>query len=61
MLLARFVVLALLGAGLVCFVLYAITGQPRYRVLGLRIVKWTVIAGLVFFAVLIAERMATML
>ncbi len=59
--LARFVVLVLLGAGLVCFVLYASTGQQRYRVLGVRIVKWTVIAGLGFFAVLIAERLATML
>ncbi|MDE2094504.1 MAG: hypothetical protein KGL99_04150 [Burkholderiales bacterium] len=59
MLLARFVVLVLLGAGLVCFTLYATTGRQRYRELGVRIVKWTVIAGLGFFAVLIAERMAT--
>lgn len=61
MLLARAVVLLLLVAGLVCFALYAGTGQLRYRVLGVRIVKWTVIAGLGFFAVLIAERLATML
>ena len=61
MLLARAVVLLLLLAGLVCFALYVTTGQPRFRVLGVRIVKWTVIAGLGFFAVLIAERVATML
>ena len=61
MLLARFVVLVLLLAGLVCFALYVTTGQQRFRVLGVRIVKWTVIAGLGFFAVLIAERVAAML
>jgi len=46
---------------LVCFALYVGTGQQRFRVLGIRIVKWTVIAGLGFFAVLIAERLATMM
>ena len=61
MLLARSIVLLLLVAGLVCFALYVGTGQQRFRVLGVRIVKWTVIAGLGFFAVLIAERLATML
>lgn len=61
MLLARAIVLLLLVAGLVCFALYVATGQQRFRVLGVRIVKWTVIAGLGFFAVLIAERLATML
>jgi hypothetical protein len=61
MLLARAVVLLLLLAGLVCFALYVGTGQARFRVLGVRIVKWTVIAGLGFFAVLIAERLATMM
>ena len=61
MLLARSIVLLLLVAGLVCFALYVATGQQRFRVLGVRIVKWTVIAGLGFFAVLIAERLATMM
>ena len=61
MLLARSIVLLLLVAGLVCFALYVGTGQQRFRMLGVRIVKWTVIAGLGFFAVLIAERLATML
>ena len=37
------------------------SGQKRYRVYGVRIVKWTVIAGLGFFAVLILERLAVIL
>ncbi len=52
--------LALLGA-IVCFALYAWTGEMRYRVLGVRIFKWTVVAGLVFFAVLIFERVLELL
>ena len=58
MLIFRWIVLLLLVAGLVCFAMYVGTGQQRFRVLGLRIVQWTVIAGLGFFAVLILERLA---
>ena len=58
MLIFRWIVLLLLVAGLVCLALYVGTGQKRFRVLGIRIVKWTVIAGLGFFAVLILERLA---
>ncbi len=61
MLIFRWIILLLLVAGLVCFAMYVGTGQMRWRVLGLRIVKWTVIAGLGFFATLILERMAMML
>ena len=57
MLIFRWVVLLLLVAGLVCFAMYLGTGRQRYQVLGFRIVKWTVIAGLGFFAVLILERL----
>ncbi|MEQ1804703.1 MAG: hypothetical protein ABL900_04935 [Burkholderiaceae bacterium] len=53
----RAILLLLLIAGLGCFALYIATGQMRWRALGLRLVKWTVIAGLVFFAVLAAERL----
>lgn len=53
----RAAVALLLVAGLVCFALYIATGQVRWRALGLRIVKWTVIAALGFFAVLIVERL----
>ena len=60
MLIFRWIVLLLLVAGLVCFAIYLGTGQQRFRMLGIRIVKWTVIAGLGFFAVLILERLATL-
>ena len=58
MLIFRWVVLLLLVAGLVCLAMFVGTGQTRYRVFGVRIVKWTVIAALGFFAVLILERLA---
>ncbi|MEO7010191.1 MAG: hypothetical protein ABI156_13665 [Caldimonas sp.] len=61
MLLLRSVVLLLLGASLVCFVAYATTGRLQYRVLGIRVVKWTIVAGLVFFGVLILERVVPFL
>lgn len=61
MLIFRWVVLLLLAAGLVSMAMYVGTGQPRYRVLAVRIVKWTLIAGLGFFAVLILERIAMIL
>ena len=57
MLIFRWIVLLLLVAGLLCFAMFIGTGQQRWRVLGIRIVKWTVIAGLGFFAVLILETM----
>ena len=60
MLIARWLVGLLLVAGLVCFAIYIATGEQRYRRLGILLVKWTVIAGLGFFAVLIVERLATM-
>lgn len=60
MLLLRALVLLMLGAGLVCFGCYAVTGELRYRALGLRLVKWTIVAGLVFFAVLLIERLLPM-
>ncbi len=60
MIFARIVILLLLLAGLGCFAMYLWTGQQRYRALGIRIVKWTVVAGLGFFAVLIVERLVTM-
>lgn len=56
MLFVRTVVLLLLGAAVLCFGVYAWTGSVRYRRLGVRLVAWTVAAGLVFFGVLFAER-----
>ncbi|HEY9064825.1 MAG TPA: hypothetical protein VIO33_07565 [Burkholderiaceae bacterium] len=58
MLIFRWIVLLLLAAGALSFAMYLGTGQARWRRFGFVIVKWTVIAGLVFFAVLVLERMA---
>lgn len=60
MLIFRWILMLLLVAGLVCFAFYVATGQQRYRRIGLLLVKWTVIAGLAFFAVLMLERLAIM-
>ena len=48
-------VLTLIGA-IGCFALYIATGQMRYRHYGLVAMKWVVMAGLVFFAMLIVAR-----
>ncbi len=58
MLLFRWLVLLLLLVAAVCFAFYAGTGQPRWRRLGWVILKWTLIAAGLFFAVLILERLA---
>lgn len=58
MLLFRWAVLLLLLAAIVSFVFYIGTGQMRYRRWGLQVLKWTVLAALGFFAVLILERLA---
>ncbi len=55
---SRALVLLLLLSSAVFFALYAGTGQVRYRRFGLVILKWTVIAGLAFFAVLFITRLA---
>jgi hypothetical protein len=57
MLLFRWTVLLLLIAAGVCFAFYIGTGQMRFRTWGIIILKWTVLAALGFFAVLILERM----
>ena len=57
----RALVFLLLVAGLLCFAMYIGTGQPKWRQLGIRVVKWTVVATLGFFAVLLLERLAVTL
>ena len=57
MLIARVLVLLLLLAAAGFFAFYIATGRVRYRRIGLVIVKWTVIAGLAFFAVLFIQRL----
>jgi hypothetical protein len=61
MLLFRLVFGLLLVSGVLCFAMFIGTGQVVWRRRGLVIVKWTVLAGLAFFAVLILERLAVML
>ena len=57
MLLFRFAIFFLLLAAGVSFALYIATGKPHYQRWGLVILKWTVIAALGFFAVLVLERL----
>jgi hypothetical protein len=61
MLIFRLVFGLLLVAGLLCFAAYIATRNPLWRQRGLVIVKWTVLAGLGFFAVLVLERLAVLL
>ena len=61
MVIARVIFGLLLVAGVLCFAMYVATGAKRWLNLGWRIVKWTLVAGLGFFAVLILERLALML
>jgi len=61
MMLFRVLGAVLLGAALWCFALYALRGDMRWRQRGLLIVKWTVLAGIGFFAVLVVERVIEML
>jgi hypothetical protein len=53
----RFVFGLLLMAGIGCFAAYAWTSQVVWRRRGIVVVKWTLLAALGFFAVLIAERL----
>lgn len=61
MVIFRLVVGLLMFAAVLCFALYIATREPVWRRRGIVIVKWTVLAGLAFFAVLILERLALML
>lgn len=61
MIVFRLVFGLLLVSGLLCFAAYVATGNAVWRQRGIVIVKWTVVAGLGFFAVLVLERLAVML
>jgi hypothetical protein len=61
MLIARLVFGLLLVGGLLCFAAYVATARPVWRQRGLLLVKWAVIAGLGFFAVLLLERLTLLL
>ena len=58
MLLVRWLILLLLLGAIVSFAFYVATGQPRFKRYGLLTLKWVLIAGFGFFAVLILERVA---
>lgn len=58
MLLFRWAMMLLLLVAGVSFAFYAGTGQARFRQFGLLVLKWTVLAALGFFSVLILERIA---
>ena len=58
MLLFRFIVFGLLGLSALSFAFYIGTGEARYRTWGLRLLRWVLVAGLAFFAVLVLERIA---
>ncbi len=61
MMIFRLVFGLLLVSGLLCFAAYVATSDVAWRRRGIVVVKWTVIAALGFFAVLILERLALML
>jgi hypothetical protein len=56
MLIFRWLILLLLLGAVVSFIFYAGTGQVRYKRYGLITLRWTLVAGLGFFVVLILER-----
>ena len=57
----RLVLALLIAAALVCFALYVGTRQRIWRQRGILVLRWTVMAGLAFFAVLILERVVMIL
>ena len=61
MLVFRTLVFLRMVAGLLSCAVYLATGEARWRRLGLLVVRWTVIAALGFFAVLLLERLALVL
>ena len=52
MLIFRWLLFLLLIVSALSFVFYLGTGRPHYRHWGFVILKWSIIAGLAFFAVL---------
>jgi hypothetical protein len=58
MVIFRLVFGLLLLAALLCFAMFIATNQPVWRQRGLVVLKWTVLAGLGFFGVIILERIA---
>ena len=53
----RALVLLFLLASVLLFLVYAVTGHARFKNLGFIVLKWTLLAGFGFFAVLIFQRL----
>ncbi|MES2977620.1 MAG: hypothetical protein V4731_04285 [Pseudomonadota bacterium] len=47
----------LLFGSAVAFGVFAWTGEQRYKILGLRVLRWTLAAAFAFFAVMILDRL----
>jgi putative effector of murein hydrolase len=58
MLLVRWLILLPLLVAIGAFIAYAVTGQQRYRVFGLRVFRITLAAAVFMFAVMIYDRLA---
>ncbi len=58
MLIFRWLAMLLLLTAAVSFAFYAGTGQVRFKRFGLVLLKWTVIAAVFFFAVVLIGRLA---
>lgn len=61
MFLFRLVFGLLLVLSLLCFAMFVGTGQVAWRQRGLLLLKWTLLAAVGFFAVLILERLTPLL
>ena len=58
MLIFRWLAMLLLLTAAVSFAFYSGTGQVRFKRFGLVLLKWTVIAAVFFFAVVLIGRLA---
>ncbi|MFZ1851685.1 MAG: hypothetical protein WAU15_05535 [Nitrosomonas sp.] len=58
MALIRILILLLLFSAVVSFACFAVKGQPRFKLYGLTVLKWTLIGAFGFFGVLILDRLA---
>lgn len=57
MLIFRWTMMLLMLGVVASMVFYVATGEVKYRTLGIKIVKWAVLAAAGFFGVLILERL----
>jgi hypothetical protein len=51
----------LLLASVACFAMYIGTREPMWRTRGVRVLTWTLLAAVVFFGVLVVERLIPLL